>query len=159
MKISVISVGKLKEKYLKAGIEEYSKRLSRYCKLDLIEVADEKCPESASFAEKEQIKEKEAARISDKIKEGTFLISLEIEGKELTSEGMARKIEQLASGGHSHLTFLIGGSLGLSDSLKKRSQLSLSFSKMTFPHQLMRLILLEQVYRSYRIIRNEPYHK
>lgn len=159
MKITVISVGKLKEKYLKAGIEEYSKRLSRYCNLELIEVADEKCPETLSDSERDMIRNREGMKISAKIKDSTYLISLEIEGKEFTSEKMASKIEEVTTGGHSHITFLIGGSLGLSDSLKKKSNLSLSFSRLTFPHQLMKLILLEQIYRSFRIIRNEPYHK
>ena len=159
MKITIISVGKLKEKYLKEGIDEYSKRLSRYCQLQLIEVPDEKCPESLSDADREIIKNKEGERILSKIKEGSFIISLEIEGKELTSEMLASKIEKTTTTGFSHITFLIGGSLGLSEQLKKKSSFSLSFSKMTFPHQLMKLILLEQIYRSFRITRNEPYHK
>jgi len=159
MKITVISVGKLKEKYLKAGIDEYSKRLTRYCQLDFVEVADEKCPETLSSADREIIKKKEGEKILSKIKEGSFLISLEIEGKQLTSEAMAAQIEKITTSGFSHITFLIGGSLGLSDQLKKKSKLSLSFSKMTFPHQLMKLILVEQIYRSFRIIKNEPYHK
>lgn len=159
MKITIISVGKLKEKYLKAGIEEYAKRLSRYCTLELIEVADEKCPESLSEAEKDMIRNREGMKISAKIRDNSYLITMEIEGKEFTSEKLASKIEEITTGGHSHITLLIGGSLGLSDSLKKKSNLSLSFSKLTFPHQLMRLILLEQIYRSFRIIRNEPYHK
>lgn len=159
MKITIISVGKLKEKYLKAGIEEYSKRLSRYCRLDLIQVSDEKCPESLSPADREIIKNKEGEKILSKVKEGSFIISLEIEGKQLTSEALASKIEQITTSGSSHITFLIGGSLGLSDQIKKLSSFSLSFSKMTFPHQLMKLILVEQIYRAFRIIRNEPYHK
>ncbi len=159
MKITVISVGKLKEKYLKSGIEEYSKRLSRYCQLSLIEVADEKCPETLSAADREIIKNKEGEKILAKLKEGSYIISLEIEGKQFTSEEMAEKIEKITTSGFSHITFLIGGSLGLSDKLKNISKLSLSFSKMTFPHQLMKLILVEQIYRSFRIIKNEPYHK
>ena len=159
MKITIISVGKLKEKYLRSGIEEYSKRLSRYCKLELIEVPDEKCPESLSDADKEIIKNKEGQKIQGKIKEGSYIISLEIAGKMLTSESLATQFEKVMSSGFSHVTFLIGGSLGLSDQLKQKSSLSLSFSKMTFPHQLMKLILVEQIYRSFRIIRNEPYHK
>ncbi|MBN2656197.1 MAG: 23S rRNA (pseudouridine(1915)-N(3))-methyltransferase RlmH [Spirochaetales bacterium] len=159
MKITLISVGKLKEKYLKDGIAEYSKRLSRYCSLELIEVGDEKCPETLSEADREIIKNREGERIASRLKEGTFLITLEIEGRELSSEKLAEKMEKTATGGVSHITFLIGGSLGLSDSLKKRSDFALSFSKMTFPHQLMKLILLEQIYRAYRIMRNEPYHK
>ncbi|MBB6478880.1 23S rRNA (pseudouridine(1915)-N(3))-methyltransferase RlmH [Spirochaeta isovalerica] len=159
MKITLISVGKLKEKYLREGIAEYSKRLSRYCSLEMIEVSDEKCPESLSDADKEIIKNKEGDRITSKLKEGTYLITLEIEGKELSSEKLASRIEKVTTGGNSHLTFLIGGSLGLSDNLKRRTDFALSFSKLTFPHQMMKLILLEQIYRSFRIIRNEPYHK
>ena len=134
-------------------------RLSRYCQLDLVEVPDEKCPETLSPADREIIKNKEGEKILSKVKEGSFIISLEIEGKQLTSESMANQIEKITTSGFSHITFLIGGSLGLSDKLKKMSALSLSFSIMTFPHQLMKLILVEQIYRSFRIIRNEPYHK
>ena len=159
MKITIISVGKLKEKYLQAGIEEFSKRLSRYCKLSIVEVADEKCPETLSESEKMIIKNKEGKKILSKIKEGSYIISLEIDGKMLSSEALSSLIERITTSGSSHISFIIGGSLGLSDEIKKRSSFSLSFSKMTFPHQMMRLILLEQIYRAFRIIKNEPYHK
>jgi len=159
MKVSIISVGKLKEKYLKEGIAEYSKRLSRYCTIEMIEVADEKCPETLSEADQLIIKEKEAERISARIKDNSYIVTLEIGGKEFSSEKLASKIESITTGGQSHITFVIGGSLGLAGSITQKSNLALSFSPMTFPHQLMRLILLEQIYRSFRIIRNEPYHK
>ncbi|MBP3929235.1 MAG: 23S rRNA (pseudouridine(1915)-N(3))-methyltransferase RlmH [Peptostreptococcaceae bacterium] len=159
MNISVISVGKLKEKYLKLGIEEFSKRLSKYCKLDLIELEDEKCPENLSEKDMEIVKNKEGQRILSKIKNNSYVIALAIDGKNLSSEELADTISKLAVRGNSHITFIIGGSLGLSDEVLKRSDYKLSFSKMTFPHQLMKLILLEQVYRSFRINNNEPYHK
>ena len=159
MNISVISVGKLKEKYLKLGIEEFSKRLSKYCKLDLIELEDEKCPENLSEKDMEIVKNKEGQRILSKIKNNSHVIALAIDGKNLSSEELADTISKLAVRGNSHITFIIGGSLGLSDEVLKRADYKLSFSKMTFPHQLMKLILLEQVYRSFRINNNEPYHK
>jgi 23S rRNA (pseudouridine1915-N3)-methyltransferase len=158
MKITIITVGKLKEKYLINGINEYAKRLSKYCKLDLIEVNDEHAPENLSEKDIEIIKNKEAERIQNKLKD-SYIISLAIEGKQLTSEDLASQIEQIKTYHNSHITFIIGGSLGLSDNIKKQSNLLLSFSKMTFPHQLMKLILLEQIYRSFRINNNEPYHK
>ena len=159
MNISIISVGKLKEKYLKLGIEEFSKRLSKYCKLDLIELEDEKCPENLSEKDMEIVKNKEGQRILSKIKNNSYVIALAIDGKNLSSEELADTISKLAVRGNSHITFIIGGSLGLSDEVLKRADYKLSFSKMTFPHQLMKLILLEQVYRSFRINNNEPYHK
>ena len=159
MNISVISVGKLKEKYLKLGIEEFSKRLSKYCKLDLIELEDEKCPENLSEKDMEIVKNKEGQRILSKIKNNSYVIAIAIDGKNLSSEELADTISKLAVRGNSHITFIIGGSLGLSDEVLKRADYKLSFSKMTFPHQLMKLILLEQVYRSFRINNNEPYHK
>ena len=159
MNISVISVGKLKEKYLKLGIEEFSKRLSKYCKLDLIELEDEKCPENLSEKDMEIVKNKEGQRILSKIKNNSYVIALAIDGKNLSSEELADIISKLAVRGNSHITFIIGGSLGLSNEVLKRADYKLSFSKMTFPHQLMKLILLEQVYRSFRINNNEPYHK
>ena len=159
MNISVISVGKLKEKYLKLGIEEFSKRLSKYCKLDLIELEDEKCPENLSEKDMEIVKNKEGQRILCKIKNNSYVIALAIDGKNLSSEELADTISKLAVRGNSHITFIIGGSLGLSDEVLKRADYKLSFSKMTFPHQLMKLILLEQVYRAFRINNNEPYHK
>ena len=159
MKITLITVGMIKEKYLKDAIAEYSKRLSRYCKLEIVEVADEKTPDSASDTVEDAIRDKEGERILKYIKEDAFVITLEIAGKMLTSEEMAEKIEKLGVQGTSHIIFIIGGSIGLGREILKRSDYALSFSKMTFPHQLMRVILLEQIYRSYRIINHEPYHK
>lgn len=159
MKITVITVGKIKEKYLKDAIAEYSKRLSKYCKLEIIEVADEKTPEQASETVEDNIRTKEGERILKYVKDDAYVITLEIQGKLLTSEELADKINQLGIQGTSHITFVIGGSIGLGKEVLARSNYALSFSKMTFPHQLMRVILLEQVYRSYRIINGEPYHK
>lgn len=159
MKITVITVGKIKEKYLKDAIAEYSKRLSRYCKLEILEVADEKTPDGASEIVEENIREKEGERILKLIKEDAYVITLEISGKMLTSEELADRIETLGIQGKSHLVFVIGGSIGLGREVLRRSDYALSFSKMTFSHQLMRVILLEQIYRSYRIINGEPYHK
>lgn len=159
MNITIISVGKLKEKYLKLGIEEFSKRLSKYCKLDMIELDDEKCPENLSDKDMEIVKNKEGQKILSKIKNNSYVIALAIDGKNLSSEELADTISKLAVRGISHITFIIGGSLGLADEVLKRADYKLSFSKMTFPHQLMKLVLLEQVYRSFRINNNEPYHK
>ena len=159
MKITILTVGKIKEKYLKDAIAEYAKRLSRYCKLKIVEVEDEKPPDGASAAMEDQIKEKEAARLSKCLDEEAFLITLEIQGKMLDSESFSKTMEQICLRGKNHIQFVIGGSLGLHTSITERSDLALSFSKMTFPHQLMRVILLEQVYRSFRIQNNEPYHK
>ena len=159
MKITLITVGKIKEKYLKDAIAEYSKRLSRYCKLEIVEVADEKTPDNASATVEDAIRDKESERIRKYVKEDAYVITLEIAGKMLTSEEMAEKIEKLGVQGTSHIIFIIGGSIGLGKEILKRSDYALSFSKMTFPHQLMRVILLEQIYRSYRIINHEPYHK
>lgn len=159
MKITICTVGKVKESYYRGAIEEYSKRLRKYCKLEIVEVADEKTPDRASENEELKIKEIEAGRIQKYIKEDAFVVALAIEGKSLDSVAFAKKIEQLGVQGVSHIQFVIGGSLGLHESILKRANLLLSFSAMTFPHQLMRVILLEQVYRCYRIIQNEPYHK
>ena len=159
MKITLITVGKIKEKYLRDAIGEYSKRLSRYCKLEVVEVADEKTPDNASETVENQIRQKEAERILKHIKDDSYVITLEINGKMLDSPGLAEKIENLGTKGESHLTFVIGGSIGLGEEVLKRSDFGLSFSKMTFPHQLMRVILPEQIYRSFRIINGEPYHK
>lgn len=157
--ITVISVGKLKEKYLKQGIEEYVKRLSGYAKIELIEVPDEKAPENLSEQEMEQVKEREGERILAKVSDDAHVIALAIEGKMKSSEEFAESLDKLATYGKSKIAFIIGGSLGLSQKVMQRSNESLSFSKMTFPHQLMRLILLEQIYRAFRINRGEPYHK
>ncbi len=159
MRITIISVGKLKEKYLTAGIAEYSKRLSSYAKIDSIEVPDEKAAETLSAAEAEQVKKKEAERILAKIPANSFVVVLAIEGKEMTSEQFAERIKSLGTYGQSRITFVIGGSLGLSASVLEVADLKLSFSKMTFPHQLMRLVLFEQLYRAFRIIHHAPYHK
>lgn len=159
MKITVITVGKIKEKFMKDALGEYSKRLSKYCKLEIIEVADEKTQENANEVVCNQIRQKEGERILKYVRDDAFVITLEIKGKQLTSEELASKIETLGVQGTSHIIFIIGGSIGLSEEVMKKSNFALSFSKMTFPHQLMRVILLEQVYRSYRIISGEPYHK
>ncbi|MCH4825556.1 23S rRNA (pseudouridine(1915)-N(3))-methyltransferase RlmH [Planococcus halocryophilus] len=159
MNISIISVGKLKEKYLKAGIEEYTKRLGSYSKINEIEVADEKAPEQLSDADMEIVKKKEADRIMAKISADAYVIALAIDGKMKTSEQLAKDIESLMTYGRSKIVFVIGGSLGLHDEVLKRADEKLSFSKMTFPHQLMKLILVEQVYRAFRIMKGEPYHK
>ena len=158
-KISIISVGKIKEKYLKDGIGEYTKRLSRYCKLDIIEVPDEKTPDGASEVVENQIKNLEGERILKSIKDDDYVIALAIDGKMLDSVELSNKMESLGVRGTSHIVFVIGGSLGLSENVLKRADYKLSFSKMTFPHQLMRMILLEQIYRAYRIMKGEPYHK
>ncbi|MDP9725292.1 23S rRNA (pseudouridine1915-N3)-methyltransferase [Priestia aryabhattai] len=159
MNISIITIGKLKEKYLKQGIQEYLKRLSSYAKVEIIELADEKAPENLSESEMEQVKQKEGERILAKISDDTHVIALAINGKQKSSEELAKEIDSLATYGKSKIAFVIGGSLGLSGEVMKRSNAALSFSKMTFPHQLMRLVLVEQIYRAFRIIRNEPYHK
>lgn len=159
MNISIITIGKLKEKYLKLGIDEYLKRLSTYAKVDVIELPDEKAPENLSEIEMEQVKDKEGERILAKINDDTHVIALAIEGKMKSSDQLAKDLDQLATYGKSKIAFIIGGSLGLSKQVMNRANDTLSFSKMTFPHQLMRLILLEQVYRAYRINRGEPYHK
>lgn len=159
MKITLITVGKIKEKYLKDAIAEYSKRLSKYCKLEIIEVADEKTPDQASENVEQQIRKKEGERILRYVKEDAYVITLEIGGTMLDSVAFAKKMETLGVQGKSHIIFIIGGSIGLGEDVLKRSDYGLSFSKMTFPHQLMRVILLEQVYRSYRIIEGAPYHK
>ena len=145
MKITILTVGKIKEKYLKDAIAEYSKRLSRYCKLEIIEVADEKTPDNASETVETNIKNKEAERLLKYIRDDAYLITLEIKGKQLTSEELAQKIDTLGVQGTSHIIFVIGGSLGLGEEVLKRSNYALSFSKMTFPHQLIRVTLAEQL--------------
>lgn len=159
MNINIISVGKLKEKYLKLGIEEYLKRLSAYTKIKVTELPDEKAPENLSQTQMQQIKKKEGDRILDKIHPDAYVIALAIEGKQASSEKFAEQLGRLSASGKNSVVFVIGGSLGLSDEVMKRADEALSFSKMTFPHQLMRLILVEQVYRAFRILRGEPYHK
>lgn len=159
MNITIVSVGKLKEKYLKMGIEEYVKRLGGYAKMDLIEVPDEKAPEQLSEAEMEIVKKKEGERILSKIGPDTYVIALAINGKMKSSEEMAADIESLMTYGKSKIAFVIGGSLGLHDDVLKRADEKQSFGKMTLPHQLMKLVLVEQIYRSFRIMKGEPYHK
>ena len=159
MKITILCVGKVKEKFYRDAIGEYQKRLSRYCKLEIVEVADEKTKEQASETEITLVKKKEGERILKALHEDGYVIALAINGTQSDSIGLAEKIEKLGLSGISHVYFIIGGSLGLSDEVLSRADEQLSFSKMTFPHQLMRVILLEQIYRSCRIIHHEPYHK
>lgn len=159
MNITIITVGKLKEKYLREAIEEYSKRLGRYCKLEIIELTDEKTPDNASEKEEEAIKEKEGQGILSKIKDNMFVIAMDLKGKQLTSEEFANYIENLGVTRNSNIAFIIGGSLGISKSVLTRANYKLCFSKMTFPHQLFRVMLLEQVYRGFKIMKGEPYHK
>ena len=159
MKITIVTVGKIKEKYLKDAIAEYGKRLSRYCKLEIVETADEKTPDGASELMEQQIRRKEGERIEKYLRENAYVIALAIDGKMLSSEEFSEKIGSLGVSGVSHIIFIIGGSIGLDEQILRRADYRLSFSKMTFPHQLMRVILLEQIYRAYRILNHEPYHK
>lgn len=159
MKITILCVGKIKEKFYRDAIAEYAKRLGRYCKLEIIEVADEKTPDGAGAAVESQIREREGARMEKYLRDGAFVCALAIEGKQLDSVELSEKLERLGTKGTSHIIFLLGGSLGMSKQLLQRADLTLSFSKMTFPHQLMRVVLLEQIYRAYRIMNHEPYHK
>ena len=159
MKITVIAAGKIKEKFYRDAVAEYEKRLGRYCKMDIIQVEDERTPDKAGAALEEMTRRKEAERILKHIREDAYVITLEILGKQATSEEFADKIEELGVQGKSHIVFIIGGSIGLGEEVLKRSDHALSFSRMTFPHQLMRVILLEQIYRGFRIINGAPYHK
>ena len=159
MKVTVVSVGKIKEKYLKDAISEYSKRLSAYCKLTHIEVADEKAPETLSDKEEVQIKDKEGKKILGKVKDSQYVFALDLSGKQRSSEEFAAELEKLPVYGNGDIVFIIGGSLGLSKEVIKRSDTQICFSRMTFPHQLMKVILLEQVYRAHRIMTGAPYHK
>lgn len=159
MKIKLVTVGKLKEKYLKDGIAEYTKRLSRFCKLEIVELADEKTPDKASEVENQQILEKEGSRILAKISEREFVVALAIEGKQFPSEEFSSILNDITVRGFSDITFVIGGSLGLSPTVKKRANLLMSFGKLTLPHQLMRLVLVEQIYRAFMIQQGSPYHK
>ena len=159
MRINVVCVGKIKEKFYTQAVEEYSKRLSRYCKLDIVELADEKTPDNASEKEELQIKDKEGQLILSKIKDNMFVVAMDLNAKQMTSEEFSKFIETQGVMGNSNITFVIGGSLGLSQDVIKRANYKVCFSKMTFPHQLFRVMLLEQVYRSFRIMKNEPYHK
>lgn len=159
MYIDLICVGKIKERFYKAAIEEYTKRLKSYHKLTIIEIDDEKDPQNESEASIKLLLEKEAEKIEKRLNKESFLIALAIEGKDFSSEGLAEYLNHLEENGKTHLTFLIGGSYGLSESLLKKADLKLSFSKMTFPHQLMRVIFLEQLYRTSRIRSGQKYHK
>lgn len=158
MNINIICVGKIKEKYFTDALNEYAKRLSRFAKFSIIEVPDEKIPDNASEKEEDMIKEKEGKKILAKLSQGSYIIALCIEGTELSSEELAKKIADIFMTS-SNITFIIGGSLGLSDAVKSKAQLKLSFGKMTLPHQLMRVVLAEQIYRSFKINNNETYHK
>lgn len=159
MKITILCVGKIKESFYREAIGEYAKRLSRYCRLEIVEVADERTPDKASEALTQQILEKEAERLLARLEEGAYVCTLEIRGRRYTSEAFAQVIGGAGLAGQSHIVFVIGGSLGLHEKVRKRADLAVSFSDMTFPHQLMRVILCEQIYRAYRINCGEPYHK
>lgn len=159
MKITIAAVGKLKEKYLKEGMAEYAKRLSRFADIELVEVEDEHAPDSLSPAQEEQVKQREAERLLKRVREGSYIILLDLAGEQLTSEGLAAKLETVMLSGNSHITFIIGGSLGVDKSLVNAAGYRLCLSKMTFPHQVARLILLEQTYRAFKIMKNETYHK
>lgn len=159
MKITLITVGKIKEAFYREAVSEYGKRLSRYCTLEIREAEDERTPDGLSEAGKEQILKKEGERIEKLLPEGAYLVTLEIEGRKYTSEAFSKEIADLGVRGVSHIVFVIGGSLGLHNTIKRRADLAVSFSDMTFPHQLMRVVLLEQIYRAFRIINGEPYHK
>ena len=159
MNIQIICIGKLKEKYWTDAIKEYSKRLSRFCTLEIVELKESLLPANASPADEEKVKFEEGKEILKAIKDGTYVITLEIKGKSLSSEELAQKIDDLGIMGRSNVAFVIGGSLGLSPEVSKRSDFKLSFSRMTFPHQMVRVILLEQIYRSFKINRHEAYHK
>jgi 23S rRNA (pseudouridine1915-N3)-methyltransferase len=159
MKVTIATVGKLKERYLKDGISEYVKRLSRFAELELVEVDDEHAPETLSVAQTSQVKCREAERLLKRVKDGSYIILLDLAGQQLDSEDFSAKLENIMLTGNSHITFIIGGSLGLDQSLISAANYRMCLSKMTFPHQLARLILLEQVYRAFKIMKNETYHK
>jgi len=159
MKITILAVGKIKEKYFADAVKEYEKRLGRYCKLEIIEVADEKTPAGAGRHEEGHIRQKEGKRLKKYIKDGDYVIALAVEGKQCSSVAFADKIQKLGLQGQSHIVFIIGGSIGLDTDILGNAEELLSFSEMTFPHKMMRVILLEQIYRAYRIINGEPYHK
>ena len=159
LKITVLAVGKLKERYWRDAIGEYAKRLRSYCHLALKETPDEGFPEGLSIAEEDKIKAREWQRLVRQVSDGSYVIALDVQGEQVSSKGLAARIEKLALGGQSNITFIIGGTLGLPGEALQRADWRLSFSKMTFPHQLMRVVLLEQIYRSFRILKNEPYHR
>ncbi len=159
MKLTLVAVGRLRENYLKEGIKEYSKRLSRFCELQIVEVEDEQAPENLSQSQEVNVKKKEAERILKKVKDSSLLIVLDLKGKKLNSEGFADKLNSFFISGKSNITFIIGGSLGLDDELVQKADYRMCLSDMTFPHQLVRLILLEQIYRAFKILNGETYHK
>ncbi|MFT8871624.1 MAG: 23S rRNA (pseudouridine(1915)-N(3))-methyltransferase RlmH [Sporolactobacillus sp.] len=159
MNIQILAVGKVKEKFIHQAIDEYVKRLQPFTKIDITEVADERAPEAMSDADIERVKQAEGERLLKHLSDDTYAVALAINGHEINSEALAKKVETLATYGQSHIAFIIGGSNGLSDAVLRRADFQLSFSKFTFPHQLMRLILIEQIYRAFKIIRKEPYHK
>ena len=159
MKITIVCVGKIKEKFYMDAVQEYQKRLGRYCSLEIVEVADEKTKEEAADNEINLVKNREGERILKKVRDDGYVIALAIDGVSLDSVELSEKIARLGVHGISRIYFVIGGSLGLSDAVLQRADYKLSFSRMTFPHQLMRVILVEQIYRSYRIMNHEPYHK
>lgn len=159
MNVTIVCIGKLKEKYWVNAVDEYSKRLSKYCTLLIDELKEERLPDNASAAEEEAVKTAEGKSILKRIKKESYVITLEIKGNQISSEKLADKVSQLALDGRSDIVFVIGGSLGLSAEVSQRADYKLSFSTMTFPHQMMRVILLEQIYRAFKIIKNEQYHK
>ena len=158
MKITIACVGKIKEKYLTAGIEEFSKRLTPFCKLETLAINEERMPDNPSPAEKQQVLERETQRLLAIIPANSYVILLDVIGKQLSSPDLAAKLDELALAGNSHITFVIGGAFGYTDALSKRADLVLSFSKMTFTHQMIRLLLIEQIYRAFKISRGEKYH-
>lgn len=159
MKVTVLAVGKVKDKYLQLGIEEFTKRLSRFCKLELVEVKDEALSERLSAKDLDLVRQREGNLILSKLPDGAYVIVMDIDGKQLSSEQLADAMEDVTTYGQNHIVFVIGGSVGLADEVKMRADLRLSFSKMTFPHQLFKLMLLEQIYRAFKINANESYHK
>ena len=158
MKITLACVGKIKEKYLTAGIEEFTKRLTPFCKLETIAINEERMPEDPSSAEKEQVLAKETERLLAVIPQNSYVIVLDVKGSLISSEELAAKFDKLALGGNSHITFVIGGAFGYTDALRKRADETISFSRMTFTHQMIRLLLIEQIYRAFKISRGEKYH-
>lgn len=159
MNIRIIAIGKLKEKYWQDAVQEYAKRLSAYCRLEIVELKESPLRANPSAAEEEAVKREEGQEILRRIRREDYVITLEIKGKTMSSVQLAEKLERLGLEGRSEVAFVIGGSLGLSEEVSRRADLKLSFSAMTFPHQMMRVILLEQIYRSFKIIRGETYHK
>jgi 23S rRNA (pseudouridine1915-N3)-methyltransferase len=159
VKITIVAVGKVREKFIKEGIKEYTKRLTRFCNIEIIEVQDEQVPNNISIVQEELIKRKEGERILKRIRSSSILIALDMKGTKLNSEAFAEKLDQYTISGNPHITFIIGGSIGLDDEIIRMANLQLSLSDMTFPHQLVRVILLEQIYRSFKIIKGETYHK